>query len=220
MDHADKTPSVPGVDGLSDANSVDLVRGGRGGDAAAVNELFRRYQPRLLRIVRIKMGTFARQHIDPEDIVQEASIVAVANFGTLEVHTSSGILRWLVRIAENVLQNRIRTLKAQKRDPRLEVPIASGAPDSLTGGVVVPAAGPTPSQVFSRQEMEQRIDECVSSMEPEDYRQVLVLRDYCGHSWDEIKEELGRSSVDAARELHRRACEKLRERATRLGLLS
>jgi len=219
MERHERPPSVPWTEGLDEVASVELVRGGRGGDAAAINELFRRYQPRLLRVVRIKMGSFVRQHVDPEDIVQEASIIAIAKFRTLDVHTASSILQWLVRIAEHVLQNKIRGLEAQKRDPRREVPIASGAPDSSPGGVVLPSEGPTPSQVFSRREMEERIDACVSGLEPEDYSEVLVLRDYCGLGWEEIREKLGRSSADAVRELHRRACEKLREKARLQGLL-
>jgi len=201
---------------VPDMASVELVRVGRAGDDEAVNELFRRYQPRLQRVVRAKMSSFLRRHVDAEDIVQETSIIAVEKFDRFEVHTSASILAWLSRIAEHVIQNKLRTIQAQKRDPKREVRAATEA-DSLSG-VVLPSPGPSPSQEFSRNELEALVDLCIAEIEPPACREVLVLRDLCGLDWEAIRTELDRPSVDAVRELYRRANSKLADRLRPLGL--
>ncbi len=196
--------------------SVELVGDSRQGDNAAVNELLSRYWPRMLRVVRIKMGASLRRRIDPEDIVQETAIIACAKIDQLDVHTSAGILRWLARIAENVIQNKLRTIRALKRDPDRETPIADGSDGPA--GVVLQATTPTPSQEFSRAEMSELVDTCIAQLEPEAFREVILMRDFCQMDWEEIRVELERPTVDAVRELHRRACDKLAEKVGPHGI--
>ena len=56
------------------------------------------------------------------------------------------------------------------------------------------------------------MDARVAELEPEEYREVLILRDYCGAGWELVRERFGLLSVDAAQELYRRAHEKLARR--------
>ncbi len=48
------------------------------------------------------------------------------------------------------------------------------------------------------------ISDAISRL-PEQYRQVILLRDYCRGSWEFVANELGRDSSHAARQVHRRA---------------
>lgn len=196
-------------------DSMELVRLGRAGDRAALNAFLMRYRPRLLRVVGIRMGAFLRRHGDPEDIVQETFMVAVRRLPELRAEVPSGVMCWLTKISDHVASNLRERLQAKKRDPAREQRLRnSDPPSSSDGGLVIPAKGPSPSEVISRREEERRLDACVESLEPEAYRQVILLRDYMGADWSTIALELGRSGPDAVRELHRRAREKLRERLT------
>ena len=44
----------------------------RGGDEQAIEQLVRRYEPRLVRYVQRNLGSVARRWVDPEDLIQRA----------------------------------------------------------------------------------------------------------------------------------------------------
>jgi hypothetical protein len=56
------------------------------------------------------------------------------------------------------------------------------------------------------------LDARVAQLEPEEYREVLILRDYCGADWELVRERFSLLSAEAAQELYRRAHEKLARR--------
>ena len=212
-------PAEPPAEPNVPPDSLALIRLGKDGDGPAVNEFLRRYMPRLLRVVRIRMGPLLRRHIDPEDIVQEVCIIAVDKLPSFEADQRASILHWLTKISDHVISNKREMVLAQKRDPRKERRIASDDPSSVSqSGVLLRDRGPTPSQVYSRREQDELIDECVEALEPEAYRQIILMRDYCDADWDSICKELDRPTVDSARELHRRARTKLREAIGRYGI--
>ena len=216
--HTDGIPT--GEINLPDlTKTVELVRQVQGGDSEALNEIFRRYFPRLRRVVRIKMGSQMRQHLDPEDIVQETLMVAMDKLSAIEVRSQASVMQWLTKVAENQIRNKLSYIKAQKRDPNRERRLQTGesSGDLTSSGVVVPHQGPTPSQILSRAELEELIDSCMEELDPPDYREVILLRDYYGADWEAIREQLGRPSVDAARELHRRAHDKLQQKLAKRG---
>lgn len=201
------------------ADSIELVRLGREGDPTALNAFLDRYRPRLLRVVRIRMGAFLRRYLEPEDIVQESFMVAVAKLPEFRAQRGSNLMCWLTRIADHVASNQRVRLQAQKRDPRRERRLRmEDPPSSSDGGLVLRDGRPSPSEVTSRRELEKRVDGCVERLEPESYRQVILLRDYMEADWDTIREEMSRPSLESARELHRRARTKLREKLALLEL--
>jgi DNA-directed RNA polymerase specialized sigma24 family protein len=78
--------------------------------------------------------------------------------------------------------------------------------------MVVASAGPTPSEILERKELDQHVDRYVESLEPPDFRAVIVMRDYQEADWEEIRRELGRPSIAAVKDLHQRARKRLAER--------
>ena len=216
---------VPGLpEGAADlpdaAKTVELVGRLKKGDRAAMNELFRRYQPRLRRVVGIKMGGWLRARCDPDDIVQDACVVAMEKLGDFELRGHASVLQWLTRIAEYQISNKIAYHRALQRDSVRERRLSTGDPSSsdILPGPAVADPGPTPSQVHLRSELETILDECVGEIEPDDYREIVLMRDYYGADWETIRRQLGRPSLEAVQELHRRAREKLRERLRRRGM--
>jgi RNA polymerase sigma factor (sigma-70 family) len=224
---AGESQETPGPDSLGvpldtdlpdAAESVDLVNAGLAGDGEAINEIFRRYQPRLRRIVRARVPPNLRVHFDPDDVVQETSMIVLEKLPGFEFREPSSLLRWMCRIADFVIKNRIASTKAQKRDPARERRIRTSDTSVDQSGVFVSARGPTPSQEFSQREVEDVVDFCVAELEPEVFGRVVLMRDYLGMEWDEIQDELQRPTVDAVRELHRRAHARLVEAVQRRGL--
>lgn len=206
---------VPLPGGIDPTQSMELVWQGQKGNAGAVNELFTRYIPRLRRILCIKITAAQRTAVDPEDVLQETLIVATRRLNELEVRTPASILQWLSKIADYEIKNRLEYLHAEKRDPAREQRVRTDCESEDLTGVIVQSGDPTPSQSFARSEMEDLIDLHVKQLEPADYREVILLRDYYEADWERIRTILGRPSVEAVQDLYHRAQKRLRERISK-----
>jgi RNA polymerase sigma factor (sigma-70 family) len=193
-------------------DSVELVRQGQHGDAGAVNELLKRYMPRMQRVIGIMLCPWQQARIDPDDVLQETMIVAARRLPELEARTPVGIHRWLAAIVAFKIKEQLQYLCAAKRDPARERRIRGDERDSTDTGMVVPSAGPTPSEILTRRELDQQVDRYVESLEPPDFRAVILMRDYEEADWEEIRRELGRPSIAAVKDLHERARKRLAER--------
>ena len=192
--------------------SVVLAQRAKGGDRAALDELLRRYQPRLHRIIRIQLGQEMRGYLESMDIVQEAFQVAYRKIPDADLRAPGAILGWLSKIAVNQIRDAYDREHAQKRDRRRERPLDAPAPGatSSASGRLEPTAGETrPDQRAERAEMRAILDEAVAEL-PENYQEVVLLKDYCWCSWDEILETIGRTDLHAVQQLHQRAWIKLR----------
>lgn len=196
--------------------SVDLLRQGQTGDRGAVNELLTRYIPRLARILRVKIPPGLRARVEPDDVLQETLIVATRRLDELEVRTSAGLLQWLAKIAEFEIKNRLEYLRAQKRAPDRERALDGGTSSCGRPAAALAAPDPSPSQAMARAEMEQLVDRELQVLEPPDYREVILLRDYYEYDWEQVRAALRRPSAAAVQDLYRRAMTRLRERVGRV----
>ena len=70
------------------------------------------------------------------------------------------------------------------------------------------ATGASPSMEVAGREEKERFEECLELL-PEDYREVILLRDFAGAPWEEVAQALGKPSAGAARMLHARAMAEL-----------
>ncbi|MCC7011386.1 MAG: sigma-70 family RNA polymerase sigma factor [Planctomycetes bacterium] len=204
-------PPLPDSDlGVSRA----LLSRAQAGDAPALNELIARYYERLRRIVRIRLGDAARRRLDSGDIVQETFHSALKGLVDLRVSEDGELLRWFARVAENRIRDEIDRQRAQKRSAGGEM--RGDASESLGA---MAAADSAPPDVAYRNEVREILDQAIAEL-PDDYREAVVLRDFCGAEWSVIAERLGRANVHAVQQLHQRAWIKLRRSAAeRLGAL-
>lgn len=201
--------SCPGPLSASDgAVSVDLLARAQAGDDAARDELVERYQERLLRIVRVRLGPRGRglrRFLESTDVAQETWRAALAGLGGLRLGEGGDLSRWLARIATNEIRDLVDHVRAQRRarerERALESPSRIEPADSVPG----------PDALAERAELGELLDATVSEL-PEDQREVVLLRDYCGADWASIAERLGRPSVHAAQQLHQRAWIQVRRR--------
>src|SRR5215813_2709233 len=81
--------------------SVNLVRRAQDGDREALGALVLRYQDRVRRLVRIRMGPQFDGVLDSLDLSQDTWLAAMRGLGGLQARDHSGIIAWLARIAEN-----------------------------------------------------------------------------------------------------------------------
>jgi hypothetical protein len=119
-------------------------------DAAAADELVRRYGPAVRVAVRTRPTDPAlRRQFDSEDVCQSvlASFVARAACGQLAPADAAGLLRLLVRMAVRKVGRRARKLRRQRRDCGRDLP------DGDARLRDAPDPGPPPDQMAAGREL-------------------------------------------------------------------
>ncbi len=187
------------------AETIELVRLAQRGDGAAINELFGRYYERVRRVVGLRIGPQLRARLETEDIVQHAFAKAFEKFDGFEMRDEGSLLHWIAEIAERQVRDAVDLQNARKRRPPTgHVCVDLDASGTRDVDLDPPASGVGPATKVGGWEEERAIDQCVDEL-PEQFRRVIVLRDYEGLEWQEIRKVLGKNSESAARDLHQRA---------------
>ena len=182
-----------------------LVALAKGGDVSAVNHLCRVYSERVRWIVRLRIGKELRPKLDSMDVVQEALIHALGGITDFTYENEGDFVRWLSKIAENVLRDNWERFHVEKRDIRKEVPLGkSGRRNgSKLCGVPGPVATTTPSVILSKKEDLAKLEKAIDTLKPE-YKEVIVLTKIEGLDYQQIADRVGKSS-EAVRKLVSRA---------------
>jgi len=197
--------------------TLQLVRRVQGGDRAALQPLFERYYERVRRIVRVRLGAPLRRRLDSGDIVQETFLAALQGFGRFDLRDEAALIHWLSVLAENRIRDAADFHGAGKRAAGREVPL--GVTDRSGSVRIEPAAagpGPGPAENVAHDEQVERLEAALSAL-PADLREIVLLRDYAGMSWDDIAARVGRPSPDAARMAHGKALLQLAARMREHG---
>lgn len=178
------------VDDLARLSDSDLVGAFRAGNAAAFEELHRRYREELLHVLRRRLG---RPDL-AEDLAQETFLRAAR-----AIHSPGAMffVAWLRRIATNLCLDHFR---AQRRRP---TPLPLG-----------PSVGPRSATLdteleVTRREMAREVWRCLAQLSPRQ-RAALVLREIEGLDYRSIAAHLG-LSVPAVEALLFRARSRMRQ---------
>lgn len=187
-------------------DTISLVRRFQSGDVQALDTLFARYYPRVLRCVKLRMGALVKRYYEPEDVVQRVFAAAMEDLQTVEIREPGELIHWLATVSENQIRGIHDYLTAKKRDVRLERSL-----DRIRGAISSgsfrfdPADDDTLQlEILSRQELAGLVDQCLAELS-EDHRQVILLRNIAGCSWELVAEKMGRETASAACMLHARA---------------
>lgn len=181
--------------------SVELLRRARAGERSALNRLFERYYGRLRRIVRVRLGPALRRQVDSAEILQETFAAAVKDLERFEIREEASLIHWLGRIAHHRILEAARRAERGVGRERLHDPPETDRPGRRDA---VPDTSPTPSEAAAHREEAARLERCLDGL-PEAERELILLRDYAGASWQLVAEATGRPSADAARMAHSRA---------------
>jgi RNA polymerase sigma-70 factor (ECF subfamily) len=173
-----------------------LLLEARGGSTEALDRLFERTAPRLLALIRVRMGRSLRAQLESRDILQASLLKAFEGVDTLEAGSSSSFMAWLARIAQNEISDRADYHRRQKRDAARAVPL-----DEVGKALAARVRSGASRLILDEQVM--RVEQALEELDP-DHREVIVLRKYEELSFKEVGERMGRSP-DACRMLLARA---------------
>lgn len=182
-----------------------LVALAKDGDESALDRLCAVYGPRVLWLVRLRMGEELRVKLESMDLVQDVLVCALRDLGNFTYTNEGDFVRWLARIAENRLRDNLDKLHADKRDIRKEVRLNNhwATLEDSFAAALEPIDTTTPSAIISQREDFDKLAKAIDTLKPE-YREVIVLTKIEGLSYREIGDKLGRSA-DAVRMLFSRA---------------
>lgn len=197
--------------------SLDLVRRAQAEDHAALDRLFKRYYERIRRIVRIRLGADLRSCVESGDILQETFICAVHDFNRFEMRDEASLIHWLSRIAEHRIKAAADYHGALKRDRKREVALQHVKDAQASGELVLEpqASGPQPLDEMVEEEAVRAVEDCLRELS-EEYREVILQRDYMDAPWEVVAERIHSPSPDAARMLYSRAVTDLAQRMRRV----
>lgn len=112
---------------------------------------------------------------DADDVVQEAILRAFRGFDSLR---GSDVKAWLLAIVRNC---HLTALKSERRRAFVPLPEENDAQD----GRAMIAAAPDPESATIQSDVRRTLDSLISAL-PEDYREVLILREIEDMDYREI----------------------------------
>lgn len=154
----------------------------RKGDANAFDVLVERHQKKMLNIAFRIIGDYD----EACDVTQEAFVSAYKSIN--KFRGEAKFSTWLYRIVVNYSKNRLKQLRGATKNADICL-------DDLGELTTKEKNNPSlidhsnPGTQIERRERENQVQRCISSLD-EEYRDVLVLRDIQGFSYEEIRDIL------------------------------
>ena len=171
--------------------TLTLVRKAKAGEGNALNLLFDRYIPRILRIVRMRIGAGLRGRMESMDVVQEVMIRAIRSFDQFEAKDEAAFLHWISKLVQNEIRDLADYHNAEKRNANKEVTTRDKS--TATRSVL----SQLPADSVHRPSFQVRLKEDVLQLEAaldqlaEKQREVIIMRQYEGMSFKDIGSKLG-----------------------------
>ncbi|OPX95696.1 MAG: ECF RNA polymerase sigma-E factor [Syntrophorhabdus sp. PtaB.Bin006] len=167
---------------FAEGNDEHLVFLCRKGNVDAFEVLVERHQKKMLNIAYRMTGDYE----EACEIVQEAFLSAYK--AIKKFRGEATFTTWLTSITINHAKNRLKQIKMRSHyeGPSIDDPI-----QTETGLLThEPPSLETPvTERLEQKEIQAKVQECVNSLDNE-YREVLILRDIQGFSYDEIRDIL------------------------------
>jgi len=160
--------------GRPEDGESELVRRARRGDREAFGALVQRYQQRVVGVAR----ALVHNPDDALELGQETFIRAFQNLSSFEGRSSFST--WLYRIASNL------AIDWRRKENRYPVAHGEEAENELRK---IPALQGDSFGAVARDELNHKVREALKQLTPE-HRQVILLREMEGLSYEEISEIL------------------------------
>lgn len=173
---------------------IDLINRAQGGDDDARDELFQQCRSYVNVVARANVEGWMRRKVDASDLVQQTLLEAHRGLDGFRGTTEGEWLAWLRKILAHNTTDFIRQYHGtEKRAVRREVAIQHGLPgESQTVDRALVDLGDSPSRCFVRREREFAVATAVSEL-PDDYREVIMLRNLQRLPFNEVAERMGRT---------------------------
>ena len=161
---------------MMDRQEQRLVDAARNGDVSAFEELVRRYEKCVLALTN-------RMCRNPEDAAEAAQEAFISAWQGLKFFRGdSSFSTWLYRLASNACVDLLRKEGRHR---------ATAGPSLNDEEVLleIQDEAPSPHALAEQAELKEQIEAGLASL-PEEYREVLILREIHQQSYDEISEIL------------------------------
>jgi len=182
----------------------------KAGDGQALGRLLERYRNYVGLLVRLQVGRRLRTKVDVEDLLQEISLEIHRKITLFRGGSEREFLTWTRRLIGSILANQVRHYLGTKgRDARLERALVDELDHSsraLNEGLI--ASQSSPSQQAVRREQAVLLADALNDL-PEDYREVIILRQLEGLSFPDVARRTGRTE-DSVKNVWLRALARLR----------
>jgi len=160
----------------------ELVSRCRKGDLDAFETLVIRHQRKMLNTAFRMVGNYE----DACEIVQDSFLSAYKAIQQFEGRSS--FATWLCSIVINTSRNRLQQLRSAARHEQfsLDDPVSTES-----GSMRIELAADCPSAIdqLEKKELQAGVQKCINTLENE-FKEVLILRDIQGYSYDEISDML------------------------------
>jgi RNA polymerase sigma-70 factor (ECF subfamily) len=182
----------------------------KSGDGMALGRLLERYHNYMGLLVRLQVGRRLRSKVDIEDLLQEIWMEIHRKIALFRGESEREFLTWVRRVIGAILANQVRHYLGTKcRDLRLERALVDELDQSscaLNGNLV--ASESSPSQQAVRREQAVLLADALQEL-PEDYREVIILRQLEGLSFPDVARRMDRTE-DSVKNMWLRALARLR----------
>ena len=157
-------------------DNAQLVAAHLAGDARAFQELVGRYRGRLLNFVNRMIGDRERS----EDLVQEAFVRVYRHLHRFD--PTKKFSTWIYTIAANLAKNELRN---RRRSPLVFYESLRPRGEEDVRPLQFEDVRARPDDMFSNRHLREMVDATVATL-PAHHRQVFVLREIEGRSYEEI----------------------------------
>jgi RNA polymerase sigma-70 factor (ECF subfamily) len=163
-------------------DDLPLVLSCQKGEMDAFEALVEKYQKKMLNLSYRMTGNYE----EACEVVQDAFLSAYRSIK--KFRGEARFSTWLYTIVVNLSKNRMKQVKARGRREvySIDAPVET---EEGSRSIDPPDQGPSVLEELEQKETDARVQGCISGLEPE-YREVLVLRDIQGFSYDEIRDIL------------------------------
>jgi RNA polymerase sigma-70 factor (ECF subfamily) len=163
-------------------------------DEAAFNQFVALYKRRVFTLVFRMLGN----HAEADDLAQEVFITVFQHIAAFR--GDSRLRTWVYQIAVNHSKNRIKALA--RRNARGHNPLDEANDREAADGGAFAARPARPDEAAEGTELERAVQRALVSLD-EEHREVIVLRDVEGLSYDEIVQITGVAEGTVKSRLHR-----------------
>jgi len=192
------------------ANWLTLARQG---DDSARNHLFEACRSFVCVMARMQLHRRLQGKVDPSDVVQQSLLEAHCALNEFSGETPQEWLAWLKQIVKhNVIDTDKHYRGAEMRDLRKEQSMVALTPSGTEFSPVIADPGPSPSKLLFDAERELKLADAIEAL-PDDYRQVVILRNLERLPFENVAERMKRSR-GACQMLWMRAVEMLKTQLT------
>lgn len=152
------------------------------GDVDAFEVLVKKHQKKMLNIAYRMIGSYE----EACEIVQDSFVSAYKAIRDFE--GKAKFSTWLYTIVMNLSKNRLKQLKTQLYHEQVSIDDPVLTDD---GNIKAESVSNEPSilEQLEKKEFQQKVQGCINSLDDE-FKEVLVLRDIQGFSYDEISKML------------------------------